>query len=442
MTDNPNKAPDIEAPEYADNTPKKNKPYRKRVVVTMMVIAGILLYVIFSSTEKNEQERKAVEKPNYTSALSLSNAFIETQERESTMLLAPVSSEGVSEDVLELPAQPEKESKGGTPPALDLFPVASDGGTPSVEADPALQEEMALRKQWLEQQKSAFLSKPDVQGQWAATAEKNAAEEKEAEKPQRNDYLDTLNALLIKSNSDKANAAQSSQNAKEKFFSTPSTTGYLAATRQEMISPYLIPSGSMIPCTLISGINSDLPGNITAMVTENVFDWSRPNVCLIPQGTRIFGIYDSNIDFAQKRIQVKWSRLIYPDGSTLDIGGMAGVNRQGYSGLKDKFYGHYGRMITAAILTTAFGIIPELIADNNNSSGTSVSSGGQVIYVPQNDDNTQRAGEAVGRALGEVGNKFFDKALNVKPTVLIRPGTRFHVLVNKDMPFFKAWGSR
>lgn len=232
------------------------------------------------------------------------------------------------------------------------------------------------------------------------------------------------------------------QSAKEQFFaSSGSSKGYLKSTREAPISPYTIPSGSMIPCSLISGINSDLPGNITAVVSENVYDWAKPHVCLIPQGSRVFGEYDSNIAFAQKRIQIKWTRLTYPDGSVINLDGMPGVDRRGYTGLKDKFYGHYGRMITAALLTTAIGLIPEWIEDKNTNSGTVISSGGQTIVIPSNNNDEFRntAASQVAEAVGRVGNKFFDKALNVDPTILIRPGMRFNIQVNADIPFYRAW---
>ena len=296
-----------------------------------------------------------------------------------------------------------------------------------------MREELALRREWVERQREAFLAPPAADGEWTvkASAALPASGKNEDRAPSQS--ISLLERLQTQ-------GAQADMRSRaERFFESPAKGGYLNATRQKGISPYVLPSGTVIQASLVSGINSDLPGNVTAMVTANVYDWADPQVCLIPQGTRLFGIYDSNVDFAQKRIQVKWSRLIYPDGSTIDLGGMAGTDKQGYGGLRDKFYGHYGRMMTAAVLTTAFGIIPELIADNNSSKGTYISVGGQTVYVPETDDNIRDAGESVADELGEIGNKYFDKALNVKATVLVRPGTRFNVVVNKDIPFFEAW---
>ena len=98
-------------------------------------------------------------------------------------------------------------------------------------------------------------------------------------------------------------------------------------------------------------------------------------------------------------------------------------------------------MITAALLTTAIGLIPEWIEDKNTNSGTVISSGGQTIVIPSNNNDEFRntAASQVAEAVGRVGNKFFDKALNVDPTILIRPGMRFNIQVNADIPFYRAW---
>ena len=226
---------------------------------------------------------------------------------------------------------------------------------------------------------------------------------------------------------------------KERFFSQRNSgKGVLTSTAQATISPYLIPSGTMIPCNLITGVNSDLPGYVVAQVSENVCDWKNPDIILIPQGTRVFGIYDSKIAFAQRRVQVSWSRLIYPDGTTLDLQGMPGADKRGYSGLSDKYYPRYGRLLTAAIMTAAFSSVGLLFDDNNE---TVVSTGGSTVVIPDygNDAKSEFARE-VADSIGNAGEQLFNKYLNTQPTVLIRPAKRFSIVVNADIPFFSSYG--
>ena len=195
----------------------------------------------------------------------------------------------------------------------------------------------------------------------------------------------------------------------------------------------------MIPCNLITGVNSDLPGYVVAQVSENVCDWENPDIILIPQGTRVFGIYDSKIAFAQRRVQVSWSRLIYPDGTTLDLQGMPGADKRGYSGLSDKYYPRYGRLLTAAIMTAAFSSVGLLFDDDNGQ--TVVSTGSSTVVIPDdNNDARNEFAREVADSIGNAGEQLFNKYLNSAPTVLIRPSKRFNIVVNADIPFFSSYG--
>ena len=428
MEKNEDKVYGTEAPDYAGASPKKNRPYGKRAAFSAILAAAFIVYAIFSTNGEEEQKNGGKERrTNYIPALASANAQIESRQREALNAHFKDNSE----------EPPAVQSAEAEEPELHIPEETEEADyTVQQESDAEeeyMREELALRREWVERQREAFLAPPDADGEWTVRASAALPASGENEGRAHSPGLSLLERLQTQG------AQADTRSRAERFFESPAEGGYLNATRQKGVSPYVLPSGTVIQASLVSGINSALPGNVTAMVTANVYDWSDPRVCLIPQGSRLFGIYDSNVDFAQKRIQVKWSRLIYPDGSTIDLGGMAGTDKQGYGGLRDKFYGHYGRMITAAVLTTAFGIIPELIADNNSSDGTYISVGGQTVYVPETDDNIRDAGESVADELGEIGNKYFDKALNVKPTVLVRPGTRFNVVVNKDIPFFEAW---
>jgi len=195
-------------------------------------------------------------------------------------------------------------------------------------------------------------------------------------------------------------------------------------------SPYELRAGFVIPATLISGINSELPGQIIAQVSQNVFDTPTGKHLLIPQGCRLIGTYSSEVKYAQSRVMVAWQRIIFPDGKAFDIGSMPGSDSAGYAGFNDQVNNHYLRLFGSAFLMSAI-------------------TGG--ITYSQRQDQTQNAygassassamSEALGQQLGQVTAQMVARNLSVSPTLEIRPGYRFNVVVTKDMTFTKPYRS-
>ncbi len=149
---------------------------------------------------------------------------------------------------------------------------------------------------------------------------------------------------------------QNGQASKEDFFNADiKDLGYLPNQVVPQQSRYELKRGSVIPATLITGINSDLPGRITAQVSQNVYDSATGHFMLVPQGTKLFGRYDSKVSFGQNRALVVWSDIIFPNGSTLQIGGMAGTDSEGYGGFSDKVDNHYLRTFGSAALVALIG---------------------------------------------------------------------------------------
>lgn len=395
--------------------PKSNRKYSKRLMLTIGVVSLFALILIMNSVYSGGQsgKRKDVAPEALMPAIVPHDVYKVEQ--------AP-KPEIITSKPLDLPMMIE-----------DTRPEPTREVIYQQSPQPVQQQTDPNRQRWLEMQRSAFVSKPNVDGQWV----NQTAEKTDTSSSKKRDSLSDYEEMLRR---EEVAARQLDSlptlSEKEKFFNASrSGKGYLTNTRTAPISPYVLPSGTMIPCSLISGVNSDLPGHITAQVTENVYDWVKPHVVLIPQGTRVFGVYDSNIAFAQKRIQVSWTRLIFPDGSTLDLEGMPGADKQGYSGLRDKHYAHYGRMLTAALATAAFGSVGLLF---DSGTDTVASSTGTVVV--QNDNNAQAEfARAIAENLGQMGQSFFNKTLNVQPTILIRPGTRFNILCNADVPFYERW---
>ena len=183
---------------------------------------------------------------------------------------------------------------------------------------------------------------------------------------------------------------------------------------QTPISPYQVMAGTIIPASLVTGLNSDLPGQVIAQITENVYDTPTGQHLLLPQGTRILGRYDSDIDDGQSRALVVWNRIIRPDGSSLVIENLRGVDLSGEAGLRDKVDRHTSSIFKAAILSSILSVAAELGADDEDALAEAIRSGGQ--------DTINQAGQGV-----------VTRALSRKPTLSVRPGWRLGIIVNRDL---------
>jgi len=194
--------------------------------------------------------------------------------------------------------------------------------------------------------------------------------------------------------------------------------------RKKAKTPYQISAGSVIPCVLQTGINSDLPGMTTALVTRDVYDSPTGEHLLVPRGTKAIGKYGSQISFGQKRVLIVFSKLFLPDGSSVRIGSMQGSDRAGYSGFSDRVDAHYIKMFGSALLISII------------STGA---------YAARNDRRSESgtAQDAFSDSLADqatqLGNRILEKHLNVQPTLIIRPGYRFNIMAQKTIFFKKPY---
>lgn len=179
-------------------------------------------------------------------------------------------------------------------------------------------------------------------------------------------------------------------------------------------SRYIVQAGAVIPAALITGIRSDLPGEITAQVTENVYDSPTGKFLLVPQGARLIGQYDSQISFGQSRVLLVWSRIIMPNGKSIVLERQSGADSQGYAGLEDGVDYHWGNLLRAAAISTLLGIGSELVLSGDNSLVRALRRGSQ--------DTINQSGQTLVR-----------RQLNVQPTLTIRPGFPVRVIVNRDL---------
>jgi type IV secretion system protein TrbI len=194
-------------------------------------------------------------------------------------------------------------------------------------------------------------------------------------------------------------------------------------------SPYQLRAGFVMPATLISGVNSEIPGQIIAQVSHGVYDTPTGKHLLIPQGARLVGAYSSDVAFGQKRAFVAWQRIIFPDGKALDIGSMPGADSAGYSGFHDSVNNHYFRVFGSAFLMSGVVAAVSLSQDNGTTGNR----------------DQRRASDALSESLGQVFGttiaQLISKNLNIAPTLEIRPGYRFNVIVTKDITFLKPYVS-
>lgn len=184
---------------------------------------------------------------------------------------------------------------------------------------------------------------------------------------------------------------------------------------QNPLSPFQIMAGTIIPASLVTGLNSDLPGQVIAQVTENVYDTATGKHLLVPQGARLVGKYDSVIAYGQSRALMVWTRVIMPDGTSITIDNLPGVDLAGYAGVKDRVDHHSWKLFQAAILSSVLSVGAELGRDSND------------------DEVLQAMRDGGQRTINQAGQQIITKQLAVQPTIKIRPGWRLRVIVNKDL---------
>ena len=210
------------------------------------------------------------------------------------------------------------------------------------------------------------------------------------------------------------------QARKADFVSTPDKAGDInphAVTSRP--SPFTLSAGSVIPASLITGLRSDLPGLVTAQVTERVFDSATGDILLIPQGARLIGAYDSVVAFGQRRALVVWQRIIFPDGSSIRLDNAPATDPSGYAGLADKVDFHTWTLLKGVVLSTLLGV-------------------GSELQFTGESDLVQAVRQSTQQSVSRAGDQLTSRNLQVQPTITIRPGAPVRLLVHHDL-ILKPW---
>ncbi|MFO6290790.1 TrbI/VirB10 family protein, partial [Pseudomonas aeruginosa] len=213
-------------------------------------------------------------------------------------------------------------------------------------------------------------------------------------------------------------AVQNRQDQKEAFLKGGSMETRNSGNLKMPASPYQVMAGTVIAGALVTGIKSDLPGDVIATVTEPVYDSATGKFLLIPQGSRILGKYNSQVSYGQSRVQVVWNRVILPDTSSLTLDNLVGTDPAGYAGLEDDVDWHWNRIVAGAVLTTLLGVGAELAAPENRQDGNRIVIAGR--------DSAQDS-------INQVGQEITRRNMDIQPTLTIRPGLPVRVIVNRDL---------
>lgn len=211
-----------------------------------------------------------------------------------------------------------------------------------------------------------------------------------------------------------ATATSTSASSRQAFLEPRSKATQSPERIQRLGLPHVLQAGSIIPAALITGIRSDLPGQITAQVTQNVYDSPTGKTLLIPQGARLIGTYDSDIAAGQRRVLLAWDRLIFPGGHSILLGRLPGADVAGMAGLEDQTDYHWGNMLKAALISTLLGVGTQLAASDDNDLVRALRLGTQ-------------------ETVSQTGRQLVQRQLNVPPTLTVRPGFAFRIVVTRDL---------
>lgn len=210
-------------------------------------------------------------------------------------------------------------------------------------------------------------------------------------------------------------ATPTAQERQQAFLNAPVDRRTVSADRVAApASPNILQAGAVISAALITGIRSDLPGQITAQVTENIYDSPTGRILLIPQGTRVIGQYDNNVQFGQSRVLLVWNRLIFPNGRSIVLERQPGADAEGFAGLQDGVDYHWWDLAKAAGLSTLLSIGAELATNDDDRLIQAIRNGGQDT-------------------INDAGQQIVQRQLNIAPTLTIRPGFPVRVIVTRDL---------
>ncbi|ECQ7424937.1 TrbI/VirB10 family protein [Campylobacter coli] len=391
--------------------PKNNKRLSKVPIIIIFAIIAIVLFSIFYvalSRKQNLERQTAQTTPkeetqiatNHNNDLNLYIDELQVQKAQENNIISPPMPNATQQPIQETNSQTTQQPPNNTPILVQNNAID--------------EKEMKIKK---DMQLKALLSNTKLDIKTEATdSKKNQAIN--FNPPNNNEDIN-LGAINLQNTGLGLESGTNKDVQGQQFLSQKKDNGYLKYVKQKPLSTYEIKAGWNIPAILITGVNSDLPGQILAQVTQNVYDSATGKYLLIPQGTKVVGAYSSNIIYGQSRLLVAWNKLIFPNGDTLNLDGMQGTSQDGYTGFEDQVDNHYFRIFGSAFLLSS---ISAGIALSDNSD--------------TNSEKETASDKAIAQAIqqmGQVASEMIRKNMNISPTLKIRPGYKFNIFVTKDI---------
>lgn len=391
--------------------PKNNKRLSKVPIIIIFAIIAIVLFSIFYvalSRKQNLERQTAQTTPkeetqiatNHNNDLNLYIDELQVQKAQENNIISPPMPNATQQPIQETNSQTTQQPPNNTPILVQNNAID--------------EKEMKIKK---DMQLKALLSNTKLDIKTEATdSKKNQAIN--FNPPNNNEDIN-LGAINPQNTGLGLESGTNKDVQGQQFLSQKKDNGYLKYVKQKPLSTYEIKAGWNIPAILITGVNSDLPGQILAQVTQNVYDSATGKYLLIPQGTKVVGAYSSNIIYGQSRLLVAWNKLIFPNGDTLNLDGMQGTSQDGYTGFEDQVDNHYFRIFGSAFLLSS---ISAGIALSDNSD--------------TNSEKETASDKAIAQAIqqmGQVASEMIRKNMNISPTLKIRPGYKFNIFITKDI---------
>ncbi|ECQ1290454.1 TrbI/VirB10 family protein [Campylobacter coli] len=391
--------------------PKNNKRLSKVPIIIIFAIIAIVLFSIFYvalSRKQNLERQTAQTTPkeetqiatNHNNDLNLYIDELQVQKAQENNIISPPMPNATQQPIQETNSQTTQQPPNNTPILVQNNAID--------------EKEMKIKK---DMQLKALLSNTKLDIKTEATdSKKNQAIN--FNPPNNNEDIN-LGAINPQNTGLGLESGTNKDVQGQQFLSQKKDNGYLKYVKQKPLSTYEIKAGWNIPAILITGVNSDLPGQILAQVTQNVYDSATGKYLLIPQGTKVVGAYSSNIIYGQSRLLVAWNKLIFPNGDTLNLDSMQGASQDGYTGFEDQVDNHYFRIFGSAFLLSS---ISAGIALSDNSD--------------TNSEKETASDKAIAQAIqqmGQVASEMIRKNMNISPTLKIRPGYKFNIFVTKDI---------
>jgi type IV secretion system protein VirB10 len=416
------------SPQFAESSDGGGKRMLGPKIISfgILILVVVLLFVFMAlNSERDFQERTASRQrgANMSDATTLRDSLIAAAEADRFRTVEPETPPAPE-------AVPEIQTSPPAPPATIIVVQPREPRAPRVLTE----EEREAARRYRDTNRESITSKSGVSGFEELNRGTSSSSPSFSPSPSRDELM--MRYLEAQGNDSAQGGAQGDVNAfqhkldfltKDGAARTPQD--YSSNTRVPPISPMELKAGTVIPGLLLVGVNSDLPGMVVGQVSENVYDTATGRYMLIPQGTRIIGVYDSRITYGQKRVSVVWNRLVYPDGSSLNIAGSPGTDMAGYSGIRGRVNNHYGQLLSAALFTSFF------------TAAIDIASGGSVGNSNSNESKSAKdiLAETTATTIAGVGARLAERALDIQPTIVIKPGTRFNVMVTQDVAFLSPW---